>query len=160
MFNHAPSDYRCPFCDLLSGIKGDHVFTQPEDIIYQNQNITSFIASNWWPTNPGHVLIIPNIHVENIYSLSSEISLGILDFAKHIATGIKQTYVCDGITLHQNNEPAGNQVVWHFHLHVFPRYSGDKFNPYIDPNPTSDPKDRLPYANKLRDYISANPYQH
>jgi histidine triad (HIT) family protein len=40
---------------------------------------------------------------------------------------MKQVYDCDGVSTRQHNEPAGNQDVWHYHLHVTPRYHGDRF---------------------------------
>ncbi len=63
---------------------------------------------------------------------------------------MKAAYGCDGVSTRQHNEPAGNQDVWHFHLHVFPRYVDDQL--YLrsaERTPTSPPQ-RLPYAVKLK----------
>ena len=87
--------------------------------------MTAFMALLWWPNNEGHVLIIPNQHFENIYDLPRQYAHRIQDLAQEIAIAFKHIYGCDGVSTRQHNEPAGNQDVWHYHLHVFPRYAGD-----------------------------------
>jgi len=63
---------------------------------------------------------------------------------------MKSSYKCDGISMRQHNEPAGNQDIWHYHLQVFPRYEGD--NLYLKHNEKmkTDANERLPYVNKLK----------
>lgn len=65
--SHAPEGYICPFCLLVQGIENKHVGSKQADISYKDDYITGFIASHWWPNNPGHALVIPNQHIENIY---------------------------------------------------------------------------------------------
>ena len=67
MYTHAPKDYECPFCNFLKGNETD--FNQKQDIVYQNHYVTAFVAPKWWVNNPGHVLVIPNKHFENITTL-------------------------------------------------------------------------------------------
>lgn len=65
MYSHAPQDYPCPFCRLAQQTDPyDHART-----IYHDSRITAFICRDKWPNNPGHVLIIPNLHYENIYTI-------------------------------------------------------------------------------------------
>jgi len=151
MYNHAPSDYVCPFCLIAKGIKNNNINTKQNDIILQDDYVTAFISSCWWKNNKGHVIIIPNKHIENIYDLSSEISYRIHDLEKDIAIALKETYRCDGVSSRQHNEPCGNQDVWHYHLHVFPRYEND--NLYNSEKENTKPEDRLEYAIKLKDYF-------
>ena len=127
MHNHAPENYHCPFCLLIQGIKNEHVHSNQSDIIDQNDTVTAFISSHQWPNNLGNVIIIPNQHFENIYDLPATYALEIHRMAKRLALAMKLAYNCAGISTRQHNEPAGNQDVWHYHLHVTPRYQNDDF---------------------------------
>lgn len=97
------------------------------------------------------LIIIPNRHIESIYDLSSDISSKIHNLEKEIAIALKKVYQCDGVSSRQHNEPAGNQDVWHYHLHVFPRYKDD--NLYMTERELSIPEKRAQYACKLREYF-------
>jgi histidine triad (HIT) family protein len=61
---------------------------------------------------------------------------------------MKRAYGCDGTSVRQHNEPAGDQDVWHYHLHVFPRYAGDDL--YRSSARLTHPEERWPYADRLR----------
>ena len=147
MYSHEPQNYVCPFCQMAKGVK-------EEDVIFRDDFITAFISGKWWRSNPGHVLIIPNQHIENIYDMPEEIGHKIFDFSKKVALAFKETYKCDGISTRQHNEPAGDQEVWHYHLHVFPRYTGD--NLYVNHKDTYLPTTiaKKPYVDKLKSYFS------
>ena len=69
MHSHKPTEYKCPFCRVSGGIEDEFVITRQSDIVFQNDKVTAFVASHWWPNNPGHVLIIPNEHFENLQKL-------------------------------------------------------------------------------------------
>lgn len=150
MYNHEPENYSCPFCKIAKGIE-EGVITKQADVIFRNEYVTAFIASDWWPKNKGHVIIIPNKHYENIYTLPDDSSSRIHILAKYVSLALKETYQCDGTSTRQHNEPAGGQDVWHYHLHVFPRFEGD--NLYGANRGTTTHEERLPYAEKLREYF-------
>ena len=154
MYSHKPKDYECPFCRIVSGIEKANKGTKQRDIIYQNEHVTAFIASKWWPNNKGHVLVVPNEHFENIYELPAEMAAEIHRVAQLVAIGMKNTYDCDGISTRQHNEPAGNQDVWHYHLHVYPRYEDD--NLYMTKGYYTEPDDRPYYSEKLRSWVIKN----
>ena len=84
--------------------------------------------------------------------MPEEIGHQIFDFSKQAAIALKKAYGCHGTSIRQHNEPAGNQDVWHYHLHVFPRYEGDFL--YISRRGDSTPEQRLPYATKLRAFLA------
>ncbi len=153
-FSHNPHDYECPFCRIVSGGEKNNKGTKQRDIVYQNESVTAFIASKWWPNNKGHVLVVPNDHYENIYELPAEMAAEIHRAAQLISIGLKDTYNCDGISTRQHNEPAGNQDVWHYHLHVYPRYDGDDL--YFTKGYFTEPDDRIDYAERLRVWINNN----
>jgi histidine triad (HIT) family protein len=154
MYRHAPSDYICPFCLVVAGVENEHVYTKQRDIVYRNHQATAFIAAGWWPNNPGHVLIIPNRHVENIFELSAEAAAAIHLAAQQIAFALKATYNCDGISTRQHNEPDGGQDVWHYHLHLFPRYTDDRLYELIAQRRRTAPEERVVYAERLRSWLS------
>lgn len=154
MYNHAPEDYACPFCLVAQGLDSDSVLTKQQDVIYRNNFVTAFIPSHFWENNKGHVIIIPNEHFENIYDLPDELGAHIQRAARRVALALKECYQCEGVSTRQHNEPGGNQDVWHYHLHVFPRYNGD--NLYLTQRRPTSPEERLPYAEKLRYYLNTN----
>jgi histidine triad (HIT) family protein len=151
MYNHEPAGYQCPFCLLLHGDESTAV-TQ-RDIVHRANLVTAFISPRWWPNNHGHVLVVPNRHHENLYDLPAEQGHGVHDLVREIAIGMRRTYGCDGISTRQHNEPDGYQDVWHYHVHVFPRYRGDNLyasKPYREFAPAEQ---RWQYADKLRSYF-------
>jgi histidine triad (HIT) family protein len=87
--------------------------------------------------------------------MPEEIGHHIFDFSKQAAIALKEAYGCDGTSIRQHNEPAGNQDVWHYHLHVFPRYEGD--NLYLNHQNTywPTPEEKKPYVNKLKNYFNS-----
>ena len=155
MFNHQPKDYVCPFCNLIAG--NDNEYSKQQDIVFRNNFTTAFITPKWWVNNPGHVLVVPNRHCENIYDIQDEQIAEVYKVVKKLAIAIRSTYNCDGTSTRQHNEPAGNQDVWHFHVHVFPRYEGDKLYHNHDKKSFVDASARVPYAEKLRAYFKFLP---
>lgn len=153
MYNHEPKNYQCPFCRIAKGIEDEHVATKQDDIFYRDNDITAFVSSHWWPNNDGNVVIIPNEHIENIYSLPDELSHKIHDFEKQVSIALKKVYKCDAVSSRQHNEPASHQEIWHYHLQVLPRYKNDKLYLLYDKKHQVDEKQRLPFALKLRNYF-------
>ena len=151
IYTHAPENYDCPFCRL---IRGEPLLPERlEDVIYHDEHVIAFISLHWYPNNPGHVLVVPNRHVENIYDLTPDIAIHIYELARQVALAFKEVYGCDGTSTRQHNEPAGNQDVWHFHLHVFPRYYDDKLYELTRLKWRTTPEERRPYAEKLKRYF-------
>jgi histidine triad (HIT) family protein len=146
--SHAPTGYECPFCRLLRGVD-DELNTQ-DDIVWADERTTAFISPKWWPANQGHVIVIPNTHAENLHDIAEEDLCAVTATTKRIALALKQAYGCDGISTRQHNEPAGNQDVWHLHVHVFPRWEGDGLYERHDEARWASPGERSLYAKKLR----------
>jgi histidine triad (HIT) family protein len=142
---HAPNGYECPFCAIVSG-------AQEARVVLRTPTTTAFISRRWWENNPGHVIVVPNEHIENMYELPREVAGDVHETARRIALALKRAYGCDGISTRQHNEPGGNQDVWHYHLHVFPRYGGDDL--YGSPFRETTPEEQLPYAERLREALA------
>jgi histidine triad (HIT) family protein len=120
------------------------------DIVRQSALATSLISPRWWPNNRGHVLVVPNQHHENLYDLPGEYGHAVHDLVREIAIAMRHQYGCDGVSTRQHNEPGGNQDVWHYHVHVFPRYAGDALYA-SQPSPELLPAEaRWSFAAKLR----------
>jgi histidine triad (HIT) family protein len=117
--------------------------------------VSAFISARWWPNNLGHVIVIPNEHFENLYDLPPEYGHAIHDVAREIALALKHVYGCEGISRRQHNEPAGGQDVWHYHLHVLPRYTGDDLYRSSALPGFAPSAQRHSYAARLRSYVSA-----
>jgi histidine triad (HIT) family protein len=153
MFNHQPADYVCPFCQLLAGNESEYNKTQ--DIVFQNEYATASVAPKWWVNNHGHVLVVPNKHYENLYDIPDEVLGEVYKVVKKVAIALRSTYGCDGTSTRQHNEPAGNQDVWHFHVHVYPRYKDDDLYKNHDKKEFVDAAARKPFANKLREFLDS-----
>jgi histidine triad (HIT) family protein len=147
VYNHAPKNYICPFCRIVQ----ESVAGENNEMVYRDEAVTAFMSLQDPPNNLGHVAVISNGHYENIYDLPVSIGARIQECSRVIAIAMKAAYHCDGITLRQNNEPAGGQDVWHYHLHVYPRYEGDNF-PRVEKIVTPMEK-RIEFAERLREYL-------
>lgn len=150
MFNHAPQGYVCPFCLVAQGVANDRVLTVQSDIVAESELAIAFIAAHWRPKNAGHVLIVPRRHYENLYEVPDDVGAAVFSLTRRVAIAMKHAYRCDGISTRQHNEPAGYQDVWHFHVHLFPRYANDRL--YLDDSRShlTSADERMPYAQKLR----------
>jgi histidine triad (HIT) family protein len=152
MFNHEPPGYECPFCAVLQG--GETARPSQGDIVLRRDRATALIASNWWPRNPGHVLVVPNAHYENLYDLPREYAYPVHDLSREIAVALRHAYGCDGVSTRQHNGPAGDQTVWHYHVHVFPRYADDHL--YGSVPAFAPPEQRRAYADRLRTWLAGH----
>ena len=146
--SHAPVGYECPFCRLLRGVETER--NRLDDIVYRDAETTAFISPKRWPSNEGHVLVIPSRHVENIYTINEALLASVNSTVRAVAIAVKRTYSCDGISTRQHNEPGGTQDVWHLHVHVFPRYDSDHLYERHQEARWATPAERAPYAATLR----------
>lgn len=144
----------CVFCRLVHGEDLPQNYSKQADVILRTEHVTAFVSSHWWPENPGHVLIVPNQHVPNLYELPFELGGHILAAARSTALAFKAVYRCAGVSTRQHNEPAGNQEIFHYHLHVFPRYWGDELYLKTYERRATTPEERQPYAERLRAYLN------
>lgn len=148
--SNAPEGYVCPICLGVKRIESDDTLMRPTDIIYTDDLVTVFINSFFMGKNAGHAIVVPNEHYENIYTLPQEVGHRVFDLAQKLALAMKSAYACDGIAIRQQNEPAGDQHAFHYHLHVFPRYKDDGFNSILPSEKRlADPVERAGYAKKL-----------
>ena len=110
------SDRDCPFCKIAKR-------ELPAVIVQEDHDL--MVVMDLYPATAGHVLVIPKLHIENIYSLPDELGVRVMVTAMNISTAIKQSLSPDGLNLIQANGLADGQTIQHFHLHIVPRYGGD-----------------------------------
>ena len=106
----------CIFCAIVEG-------KIPSATVYQDEHVFAFMDIA--PANPGHLLIIPKQHYRNIFDMPAELGSKIMEVAVLLATAIREALNPDGLNLFQSNEAAAFQTVFHFHLHLIPRWEGD-----------------------------------
>ncbi len=113
------SKENCPFCKILTG-----EYASSE--IYRDNEVAAFLDIQ--PVNPGHVLVVPIEHITYMEELRPEIGAKMFQIAQLISGAIRKSGVdCHGINLLLADGEEAGQEVWHTHLHVFPRFSGDGF---------------------------------
>ncbi len=154
MHNHSPANYICPLCLAINGIENDKTMMKQNDIILKDDLAMIAINSKFVPKNPGHVIVVPIKHYENIYDIPELELSHIMKLAKKVAIAIKEVRKCDGIMLSQNNEPASDQHAFHFHLHVYPRFDGDNIHSNLLNAIVSTPEERIVFASQLKTYFN------
>ena len=107
----------CIFCKIAKG-------KIPSATIYEDRQFRVMMDIN--PATKGHCLIIPKEHFDNIYDLDVETAGRLFSLATCIARALKDALGCDGLNVVQNNGEIAGQTVFHFHLHLIPRYEGDE----------------------------------
>ncbi len=109
-------DDNCIFCKLANG-------DIPTNKIYEDDMFTVILDAS--PAKRGHALILPKEHAANLYELPDETAAKAFVLAKKLATMMTERLSCDGFNVVQNNGEVAGQTVFHFHLHLIPRYIGD-----------------------------------
>jgi len=110
------SDENCIFCKIANG-------EIPSATIYEDEDFRVFLDLN--PATRGHALIVPKEHYANLFELDDELCRKAILLAKKLAVKMKAALHCDGLNIVQNNGEAAGQTVFHFHLHLIPRYKDD-----------------------------------
>ncbi len=109
----------CIFCDILAN-------KLPSSLVYCDDLCSAFMDIQ--PVNPGHVLVIPNKHAASLADLDEDTGAHMFRVAQRIAAALRKSGVkCEGVNLFIADGEAAGQDVFHVHLHIFPRFSGDGF---------------------------------
>ena len=106
----------CLFCRIVAG-------EVPAHRVYDDDRTVAFMDIN--PTNRGHVLVVPRTHSADLHDIDSDDLAACMNTAKHIAGWQRSRLKADGVNVLQSTGRAASQVVFHFHVHVIPRYEGD-----------------------------------
>ena len=106
----------CIFCKIIRGEISSFK-------LYEDDLTYAFMDIN--PLNDGHALVIPKYHAENIYATPDEWFGPTMSTVRRIASAVNKVVRPEGINLLQANGPGAKQSVFHFHMHVIPRYADD-----------------------------------
>ena len=106
----------CIFCKLANG-------DIPTNTIYEDEDFRVFLDAA--PATKGHCLIVPKEHFDNLADLDDGVAAKVLPVAKKIMKLLSDKLGWDGFNLVQNNGEVAGQTVFHFHMHLIPRYKGD-----------------------------------
>ena len=109
----------CIFCKIASG-------EIPSTTVYENDDFR--VIFDIAPASKGHTLIIPKQHYDDIFDMDAEVGGKLFSLATVIARSLKKELNCEGMNIVQNNGLIAGQTVFHFHLHLIPRYAKDTVN--------------------------------
>lgn len=132
----------CIFCKIGSG-------DIPSYQLYEDNDFKVFLDLS--PTSYGHALIIPKEHYQNLFEVDDDIAAKALVLAKKVGSAMTHSLHCDGLNILQNNGEAAGQTMFHFHIHLIPRYKDDNTKIIFDQNSLNEDD-----AKKIIDSITKN----
>ena len=109
-------DENCIFCKIANG-------EIPSRTLYEDEEFRVILDLN--PTTKGHALILPKNHFKNLYEIDDNTASKVLPLAKKMVASMTEKLNCDGFNVVQNNNEIAGQTVFHFHMHLIPRYNDD-----------------------------------
>ena len=110
------NDDNCIFCKIANG-------EIPSQTLYEDEKFR--VILDLGPATKGHALILPKNHYANLYELPDEAASNVMLLAKKMVSQMTDRLSCDGFNLVQNNGEVAGQTVFHFHMHLIPRYKDD-----------------------------------
>ena len=110
-------DANCIFCKIIGG-------EIPSNTIYEDDEFKVILDAS--PASKGHALILPKEHYADIYEIDEKTAGHAMQLAKKLAKHMTDVLKCDGFNIVQNNHEIAGQTVFHFHMHLIPRYEGDQ----------------------------------
>jgi histidine triad (HIT) family protein len=135
-----PADADCLFCKIVAG-------ELPGTIIDSDELTVSFMDIN--PVTRGHALVVPRNHSKDVYEIATEDLIAVTLAAQRLAARARDALGADGVNLLNFSGRAAWQSVFHFHLHVIPRYDDDPLRLQWLPGP-GDPDEIAAAAELLR----------
>lgn len=110
-------DSECIFCKIIAG-------EIPANTIYEDEEFK--VILDLAPAAKGHALILPKEHYADIYEIDEEVAGRAMKLAKKLVIHMTKVLGCDGFNILQNNHEVAGQTVFHFHMHLIPRYKDAK----------------------------------
>ena len=123
----------CIFCKLANGVF-------PTNSIYEDEDFNVILDAS--PATKGHALILPKEHYDNVYEMPDALLEKTIKLAKKIIQKETDVLGCDGYNIVQNNGEAAGQTVFHFHMHLIPRYK-EKNMPMVTWKPNEFPEEEM-----------------
>ena len=116
-------DENCIFCKIITG-------EIPSNTIYEDDEFKVVLDVS--PASKGHALILPKNHYADLYEIDEDVAADAMKLAKKLAIHMTDVLKCDGFNLVQNNHEVAGQTVFHFHMHLIPRYLNAKNNDILN----------------------------
>ena len=139
-------DQFCIFCEIVAG-RAD------ASVVYEDEYVMAFL--DLFPVNQGHTLVIPKTHATYLNELDAEVGMRVFAAAHVLAQAVRNSGVrCEGVNLLLADGAAAGQEVFHVHLHVLPRYSGDKFGFRFGDKSQAAREELESTAQKIRNAVS------
>ncbi len=119
---------------MTSTYDNDNIFAKilrgemPAHKIFEDEHTFAFM--DIMPRGDGHALVIPKAPARNLLDADLETLTQVHKTVQHIGKAAMKAYAADGLTIQQFNEPAGGQIVFHYHVHIIPRFDGVKLRPH------------------------------
>ncbi len=107
----------CIFCKIANG-------QIPSSTIFEDEDFR--VILDLGPASRGHALVLPKKHFADLFEIDEKTAAGAMVTAKKVAAKMKKALNCDGFNVLQNNGETAGQSVFHFHMHLIPRYKGDQ----------------------------------
>ena len=142
----------CVFCKIAAG-------DLPARLLYTDATVVSFLDSE--PATTGHALVVPRIHRRDLWEIGDDELTAVILVARRVAGALRKILAAPGMWLHQvSGEPAG-QDVFHYHLHLIPRYDDDAVQPGWGAPPWRPPEvsqgDLDVIAGRVREALETSP---
>lgn len=129
------SQDNCIFCKIIAG-------GIPSHTLYEDEQFKVILDVS--PATKGHALILSKHHYANFYELPEDEAADVMKLAKKMMTLMTEKLHCDGFNIVQNNGEAAGQTVFHFHMHLIPRYKNDgEILKYIAGEPSQDELEQI-----------------
>jgi len=109
----------CVFCKIVAK-------QIPASVVYEDKDTLAFMDLG--QVNPGHVLVAAKAHAANVYELDEMQAAAVFRTVAKLARGVRDAFSPQGLSLYQANGTAAGQTVFHFHMHLVPRYDNDGMN--------------------------------
>lgn len=122
-------DNDCIFCKIANG-------EIPSRTLYEDEDFR--VIMDLVPATKGHSLILPKEHYKNIYEIADDTAAKVLPLAKKMAALMTEKLGADGFNIVQNNNEVAGQTVFHFHVHLIPRYNDDNQSLVMKPQEMTD----------------------
>ena len=130
----------CVFCQILAG-------NMPGEIVLEDDHTVAFM--DIFPWTRGHAVVVPRNHSKNLYEIPEEDLARTMESAKRLARQMRDKLGCAGVNLINSCEPAAWQTIFHFHMHVIPRYEDDPLELPTRPQ-RAEPEELAKVASEIR----------
>ena len=116
-------DNSCIFCKIIQQ-------QAPASVIYEDKAVICFLDIR--PLVRGHSLVIPKTHFVDIFDIPPKSLMDVYSVTKQVSRAVKVATNADGVSIIQQNGKAAGQEIFHFHVHVVPRFTGEKLSSFSD----------------------------